>query len=156
MEPPSGNDEKLAQVVHRTLRELPPRRAPHSLEQRVLAEIGRRASRPWWQKNFKYWPATARAVFIVLCAVIVRLAFMGSAWGMTGFDPAQFKEIFAEPVRVMDNGLLVIHAVTGFFNIMLRNIPAPWLYGGLVFFASMYAALFGLGAAAFRALRTQR
>jgi hypothetical protein len=55
----------------------------------------------------------------------------------------------------MESGLAIVRAITGFIEIMLRNIPPLWLYGGLVFFASMYAALFGLGAAAYRALRAE-
>ncbi len=33
-----------------------------------------------------------------------------------------------------------------------RAIPAGWLYGGLAVVASLYLTLFGLGAAAYRAL----
>jgi len=35
---------------------------------------------------------------------------------------------------------------------MVGSIPPLWLYGGLAFVALMYAAFFGLGAAAYRAL----
>ena len=151
--PTPENDEQL---VHRTLRELPLRRAPRSLEQRVLAEIERRAALPWWRRSFAHWPAVARAGFIVLCAGLVRLVLAGGGSMAAGFAPTEFANAFAQQFAWMDRGLVIGRALAGFCEIMSRNIPALWLYIGLVFFASMYAALFGLGAAAYKAIRTQR
>ena len=46
MTPSSHHDpEKLERAIHETLRALPPRRAPRTLEARVLAELERRAAR---------------------------------------------------------------------------------------------------------------
>ena len=156
MIPSPGDHEKLELFVQRAMRELLPRRAPHTLEQRVRAEIARRAAQPWWRKSFGHWPVTARASFIVLCAGLVRFAFEAGVWIMAGFDTSQLREAFTQPFSWMENGLVVIHAITGAFEIMLRNIPPLWLYGGVIFFATTYAALFGLGAAAYKALHAQR
>jgi hypothetical protein len=156
MTPTPDPQEKLERLIQQTLREQPPRRAPRSLEQRVLAEIERRAALPWWRKSFVHWPVAARAGFVVLCAGLVKLAWTAGVWVTTGADTARFREAFAQPFSWMESGLAVVNAIMGFIEIMLRNIPPLWLYGGLVFFASMYAALFGLGAAAFRALRAER
>jgi hypothetical protein len=98
----------------------------------------------------------ALAGFVVLSAALVKLVFLAGIWITSGFDPAPFKEAIAQPVSWVESGLAVVYAITGFFAIMLRNIPPLWLYGGLIFFASMYAALFGLGAAAYKALRAAR
>lgn len=152
---PHHREEQLERLIHRTLRELPPRRAPGALEQRVLAEIERRAALPWWRKSFAHWPLGARAVFLLLCIGVVKLALMGSVWVMAGFDGAQFREAFAQPVAWMEGALAIVHAITGFSEIVMRNIPTLWLYGGLAFFATMYAALFGLGAAAYKAIHRQ-
>jgi hypothetical protein len=156
MNPPPDNHDKLERVIHRTLRELPPRRAPRTLEQRVLAELERRAALPWWRKNFAHWPLVARAGFILLCAGIARLGLMLGFSTTAGDGPVPFKEAFAQPYAWMENGLAVVHAITGFFDIIFRNIPPLWLYGGLAFFATMYLALFGLGAAAYKALHAHR
>ena len=155
MIPAPDNDEKMEQLVHRTLRELPLRRAPRSLEQRVLAEIERRAALPWWQRSFAHWPAVARAGFVVLCAGLVRLVLASGGLMTAGFAPTEFTNAVAQQFSWMESGLVIVHALAGFCEIMSRNIPALWLYVGLVFFASMYAALFGLGAAAYKAIRTQ-
>ena len=156
MSPSPDEQEKLEQLVHRTLRELPPRRAPRSLERRVLVEIDRRAALPWWRKSFGHWPIGARAGFILMCTGLVKLAWTAGVWVVGGLDTAQFKEAFAQPFNWMEAALAVFSAITGSFGIVLRNIPPLWLYGGLIFFASMYALLFGLGAAAYKAISTER
>lgn len=156
---PSDHDpreQKLERFIHQTLRELPARRAPGSLEQRVLAELSRRAALPWWRKSFVHWPLAARAAFLVGCIGVVKLALMGAVWVMAGFDTTQYREAFAQQLAWMDSGLVVVHAIGGFFEIIARNIPPLWLYGGLAFLATMYVALFGLGAAAYKALQAHR
>jgi hypothetical protein len=156
MSPSSDEREKLERLMHRTLRDLPPRRAPDSLEQRVRAEIERRAARPWWRKAFVHWPVAALAGFVALCTGIVIFAFMGGVRIMGGFDAAPFQESLAQPFSWMESGLAIVRAMTRFVEIILRNIPPLFLYGGLVFFAAMYAVLFGLGAAAYKALHGPR
>lgn len=151
-----NNEEKLERIIHRTLRELPPRRAPRSLEDRVFAEIARRAALPWWHKSFIHWPVPARAALLVLLIGVAKLVFMGGVWMAAGFDTAQFRAAFAQPFAWMESGLAVVHAISGFFDIMLRNIPALWLYGSVACLAALYVALFGLGAAAYKTLTIQR
>jgi hypothetical protein len=154
MTPTPENNENLERLIHRTLRELPPRPAPRTLERRVMAELERRAALPWWRKSFVHWPLGVRAIFVLLCAAIIRGALMLGGVVMPNADAGGIKAAIVQHFGWMENGLAVIHAITGFFDIMLRNIPPLWLYGGLAFVATMYLALFGLGAAAYKALRT--
>lgn len=157
MIPPSEHPrEKLEHAIHRTLRELPPRRAPLSLEQRVLAEIARRAALPWWSKSFIHWPMGARLGFLVVCAGIVKLVLMGSVWAAGGFDGGEFRTAFAQPFAWFEAGRALLHAFTGFLEIIHRNIPPLWLYGGLAVVATAYATLIGLGAAAYKVLAIRR
>ncbi len=153
---PADNHEKLERLVHRTLRELPPRPAPRSLEQRVLAELARRAALPWWRKSFVHWPVPARGAFIVASGGVVKLVLMAAVWVMAGFDTAQFRDAFAQSFSWMERVVAVVNAVSGFFEIMFRNIPSLWLYGGIAFVVALYAALFGLGAAAYKTLFEHR
>lgn len=156
MIPSPDKHEKLEHLIQQTLQELPTRRAPRSLEERVLAEIDRRALLPWWRKSFAHWPVAARACFLLASLGVVKIALWGAVWVMAGFDNAQFREAFAPEVTWMESGLAVVNAIAGFFDIMLRNIPSIWLYGGLAFVAAMYFALFGLGAAAYRTISLYR
>lgn len=151
--PDDSREARLERALHRTLRDLPARRAPRTLEERVRAEIARRAALPWWRRSFAHWPLPARAVFLVGCAGVVKLALMASVWVMAGFDVAEFRAAFATQLGWMDAVVTVFHAIGSLFDIVGRNIPPLWLYGALAFFAAMYAALFGLGAAAYKALR---
>lgn len=148
--------DPLERTIHRALRELPTRRAPRTLEERVLAEIARRAALPWWRKSFAHWPLVARAVFAVVLIGVVKFVLMGAVWVTAGFDAEQFREAFATPFAWMEAGFSVVNAISGFFEIVLRSIPPLCLYGGLAVLASLYAALFGLGAAAYRTLYAHR
>lgn len=156
MTPTPDTHEKLERLIHRTLRELPARRAPRSLEQRVQAELERRAARPWWHRGFAHWPLPARAAFVVLSAGMVKLVLLLATWVAVGFDSTVWRETFAQPIGWMESGLTVIHAIVGFFELMLRNIPPLWLYGGLAFCAVMYGAIFSLGAVAYRTYHAPR
>lgn len=153
---PSPHDEQFERLIHRTLRDLPPRNAPRSLERRVLAEIERRAALPWWRKSFAHWPGAARIAFIVLSAGLVVLILTLGVRMMAGFDATAFKDAFAQERTWLENGASVVRAITDFFDIMLRNIPPLWLYAVGAFLATMYFTLFGLGAAAYRVLHAQR
>src|SRR4051812_1882703 len=131
MTPPPESHDRLERLIHRTLRELPPQRAPLSLEQRVLAEIERRAALPWWRKSFVHWPVAARWMFVVLSVGVVKLFLLGSVWVMAGFDAAQWRYAFATQLTWMESGLALVHATAGFFDIIMRNIPPLWLYGSV-------------------------
>ena len=156
MTPLPPSDDRLERLLHRTLRDLPPRNAPRSLEGRVLAEIERRAALPWWRKSFAHWPIAARAAFILLCLALVVLALTLGVRLVAGFDAAAFKAAFGQERLWLENGRSVVRAVSDFFDIMLRNIPPLWLYAGGAIIASMYFTLFGLGAAAYKALQAHR
>lgn len=58
---------------NRLFRSLPNRAAPPSLEERVLAELARRASLPWWRRSYAAWPAPARAAFLIVSALAAGL-----------------------------------------------------------------------------------
>jgi hypothetical protein len=156
MTPMPESHQDLERLIHRTLRDLPARRAPGSIEQRVLAEIARRAALPCGGRSLR----TGRcrpAGFFLLCLGLVILALMGGVWIMAGFDSAQFKEAFAQPFSAVERVLVVAFAPSLDSSTSCSGtFPPLWLYGTLVLFASMYAALFGLGAAAYKALLVHR
>lgn len=152
MQPSPDHHERLERALHQTLRTLPPRRAPRTLESRVLAELERRAALPWWRQSYAQWPLPARALFLLASVGFIKLTIMLVVWIMVGLDSAAFTEAFstqfawAETIRstgrsLIDSFLLVFH-----------RIPTLWLYGAAAFAATMYFTLFGLGAAAYRAL----
>jgi len=155
MTPSPENDQRLERTIHRTLRELPARRAPRSLESRVLAELARLEALPWWRKSFVHWPLPARLLFLLLSVGLVGGVVVAGIWGGAGLEALPLRSLFAREFTWFDNAAAIYNAVRNFGEILLRNIPPLWLYGGLAFIAAMYAACFGLGAAAFKALHAQ-
>lgn len=145
--------QKLERLIHQTLRELPPRRAPASLEARVLAELTRRSALPWWRKSYAHWPMTARAVFLVLSFALAGVSVFSAIWFMGGLDLRAYLDGFALQLGWLQNARTVLEAVRSFADILARNIPPLWVYGALALVAATYFTLFGLGAAAYRALQ---
>jgi hypothetical protein len=156
MTPSPQAPDPLERHIHATLRALPARRAPGSLEPRVLAEIARCAALPWWRKSFAHWPLAARATFLVVSAGLVKLALMAGVWVMAGFDNAQFKDAFTQKFTWMENVAVVVRAIGDFFEVIGRAVPPLWFYGGIAVVFALYAMLFGLGAAAYKTLYAQR
>ena len=72
---------------------------------------------------------------------------------MAGAAAVEFRSALAQPLSWFESVVAVVHAITSFCSIMLRNIPPVWLYGGIVLFGSMYAVLFGVGDAVLKAVR---
>ena len=148
--------EDLEKFIHQTLRALPARRAPHSLESRVRAAIDARAALPWWQQSFAQWPVAARVAFVIASAGLAKLAIVAAVWAMAGFDGAEFANAFSTQIGWIQTASAVFTGIGNFFETLYRSIPPLWLYGGVAFIGVLYAALFGLGATAYRLLYANR
>jgi hypothetical protein len=153
---PKKSPEHLERAIHQTLRSLPSRRAPRSLELRVLAELERLAALPWWKKSFAHWPLAARSVFLLLSVALVKLAIMAAVWIMTGFDSAAYADALSAQFTWVQTGLSVARSMWDLSSTLFSRIPPLWLYGTAAIVAALYAALFGLGAAAYRTLYASR
>lgn len=144
------NEKELERFIHATLRSLPDRRAPGTLEARVLAAVERQAMVPWWHKGWAYWPAAVRAAFLAV-ATVVSGGMLVAAFAM--FAGVDTSAVVAE-ARARFAGVLAMFAIAGWMTDLLRSvvaaIPPLWLYGSLAIVAALYASLFGLGAVAYR------
>jgi hypothetical protein len=148
--------DRLEAQIHRVLRQLPDRKAPAGLEARVLAELGRRASLPWWRKSFAYWPSPVRAGFFVGSAlaaalVVAGLFVLGQTSGAHQVTGA---------VSAANAWIVIARDVVAVAELKVRSffsaIPSVWLYGGAATIALCYAAVAALGASAYRALSMGR
>jgi hypothetical protein len=137
--------DPLERLLDRTLRELPPRRAPSTLESRVFAELERRASLPWWRRSFAHWPRMARAGFLLICAGSAGLAVAGAAAAAADVRSLYWAR---EIGSLMASGGNLVALLAGI-------APPLWFYEGIAVCAVLYAALFGLGAALYRTLYLQ-
>jgi len=137
--------ETLERLLDRALHGLPLRRAPLTLESRVFGELERRAALPWWRRSFAHWPPLARAVFLVICGALIKLAFLGGATAVAGVRSLSWAQ---------EAGVLVASA--GNLATLLAHTPPPlWAYEAIAVCAVLYAILFGLGAVVYRALYLQ-
>ncbi len=147
-------DEKIERLLTDVLRDLPLRRAPAVLQEQVLAELQRRAALPWWRLSFVFWPAVARGAFVVLCAVLIGMIFLGGAWAVAGLralsESAATALAWTKPV------LALTASAGGVMSVLAHSIPPLLMYGILGMGVVLYVLLFGLGAAAYRTLYLAR
>jgi len=153
--PPNSPRDPLEAYVHRTLRAQPPRRAPRSLESRVLAELARQAALPWWHKSYAFWPAPVRAAFFVLSA-IAAAALVAGLYYLSRGASQQFAAEFGARFGWLTRARETVAADSGTALAVWRAIPPLWLYGAAAVLAAAYATLIGVGAAAYRTFLAPR
>lgn len=152
MSPRGPSDEKLERLVSQVLREQPLRRAPASLEARVLGELAARSRLPWWRRGIASWPAAVRIPVVIGCAVSVPLVWILSMWLAGRLVALATHPGVAGPIASLwDAGRAVasLGAITAHF---VQGIPREWLIGGVLATAMLYAVLFGLVAAGYALL----
>jgi hypothetical protein len=144
-----GECMKLEQLISQALKDLPSRRAPGTLETRVLNELQRRAALPWWRVSFAQWPAVPRIAFVVTCIALVAATILGGVSALAGVS---LNVVAAQVLSWLHPFLAVISSAGGVAALLVNVIPPVWLYGGLALGIVLYVSLFGLGAAAYRTL----
>ena len=145
------DNEQLERFVHRTLRSLPDRQAPRTLEHRVLAALAQRRALPWYRQSFQHWPLPARVAFLVLALLITGLTVLICSRGGV--------ELGSASTRVQAN-LVSLHSTADVLGHLasshLPSLSIPWLYALVAGLVSLYLAIFGLGATAYRVLIAKR
>ncbi|HVU35241.1 MAG TPA: hypothetical protein VHE61_17530 [Opitutaceae bacterium] len=150
------DEQNLEQLINTAVRHLPTRPAPRSLELRVQAEIARRAALPWWRKSYTHWPVAARAAFVVLCVAAGTLGLVITNRVDAGILPVHVQTAFAPAISWLHGCAMLLQLVATYAQELIGKIPPLWLYGGAAIVASLYLALFSLGAAAYRTLYAHR
>lgn len=144
--------EELEQFIHQNLRSLPARRAPRSLESRVMAALEQQAMIPWYHKSWSYWPAAIRASFLAVATGITGAMVVAFYLGLNGVEQSSFVAQAGERLSIFAS---LYHAAVWSIDLVAQlvgRIPSLWLYGGAAIVALMYATFFGLGAFAYRTL----
>jgi hypothetical protein len=148
--------DPLEPLIDRTLRAQPPRRAPRTLEARVLAELARRAALPWWHKSYAHWPAAVRGAFFVLSALAAALLVAGVFLLTHTTAPADLAGEIAGRFEGFATLREIVATVAAKSLVLWRAIPPLWLYSAVALAAAGYATLVGVGAAAYRAFVAPR
>jgi hypothetical protein len=150
------NPDELEKFIHRTLRSLPDRHAPATLEARVRAALESRAATPWWHQSWSYWPFWARAVFLLVCGGLAGLLVYLGVAVRTNVGALPLNTTFASVLHLFQSIVGLGRVLAECLAVIGRNIPSVWLYGIVLFVGGLYAMLFGLGTAAYRTLWADR
>ena len=148
--------DKLEKAIHETLRSLPPRKAPSSLEARVLAEIIRRDALPWWHRSWAYWPVAVRWTFLLVSAAVCATMIVACVGLLRGTSVGLFGRLLARPTENLAALGTAFRATLGVVGQLFGLIPHVWLYGGVAALTLLYATVFLAGATAYRTLWQSR
>jgi hypothetical protein len=138
-------ESEALQRLDRALRELPPLRAPSTLEARVLGELSRRKQLAWWRRSFGHWPLPARAAFLTLCLCLTGVTCLGVA---AGFEALQ-------SLSLTHQILSTLGAAADLAAVIMHIAPPGWAYAALALGGALYAVLFGLSAVVYHSLYLQ-
>ncbi len=144
--------DRLEELVHAALRQLPPLPAPATLESRVLRELARREALPWWRQGFGRWPLPARLLFVPLSAGCMKLAFLGIAALGSMLNAAQQTAVVSSVQSRWQALSEIAQSLQSLGTLVMRDVPQLWIYGAAGLALLLYVALFGIGAVAFRSL----
>ena len=137
---------ELERQLTRALQDQPPRRAPGTLERRVLAQIESGAAESGWRRGFAHWPMAARLAFLAASVGGAKLALSMAMWLSTPLDSPAVSFDLPSQIAWLQTLLIAIGSVA-------RTVPSLWIHAGLAILAIMYAVLFGIGASAYRTVR---
>jgi len=148
--------EELEQKIHAVLRDQPVRKAPLSLEARVLGEIARRESLPWWHQSYAYWPNPVKLAFLVLATGLAGSMLLYSMHWIGVMSAESFQQI-TDPVSGAFNTLRAASsALIALVNTNLPEFSSTYVYAALALLGGAYAVMLGLGATAYRILWQHR
>ncbi len=148
MQKPPRDELELEQYIGKLLRAQPLRQAPASLQARIDQQLASQATRPWWVQGFSAWPALARSVFALFSAGLVTLTYLTTdrlSWISQALQQTSIANATRAAVQMFENLGHALQTLGGM-------VPSAWLYGAAGGALLLYAALFGVGAAAFRTL----
>lgn len=149
MNPDEHREQQLERLIDKVLRDQPVRRAPAGFEDKVMAEIARRAAAPWWRSSFAGWPVAVRLLFLIASVGFAKAGLDATALIIDPLDPgARSAELLA--------GVAWIPSLFATIGAAMRDLPSLWVYGVLTVLAALYLTLFGVSAAAYRTLYVSR
>jgi hypothetical protein len=142
--------DSLEQLIGNVLRDQPLRRAPASLEARVLARIEQHELLGATRTGFLRWPIAARFALLVALLAIAKLTVDAIVWVFSSGTPVT-QTVESSVTWAKSTATLFTSMVT-LGRALLDIIPSYWITLALVFSAGMYIVLFALGATAYRTL----
>jgi hypothetical protein len=150
MRPTDEND--LEKRITLLLKDLPPRKAPLTLESRVMAAIAAREARPWWRKSFASWPVAVRGVFLAGTATLAAATVWGLLRGLGAAPVLEVGEAAATPMVWWQQLRAAATGISAILKPLLPENLSLWFYSAIALVVAVYGSLLGLGATAYRLL----
>jgi len=138
--------DEIERQVTRALQEQPPRRAPSTLERRVLAQIEAGATAIGWRRGFAHWPVAARVGFLAASVGVVKVALLVAMWLATPLQSPAVSVQLPSQITWLQTLFVAIGSA-------MHTVPSLWVHAAIAVLAMMYVALFGIGASAYRMVR---
>lgn len=138
--------DEIERQLTRALQSQPPRRAPSTLERRVLAQIEAGATASGWRRGFAHWPMAARVGFLVASVGVVKVALLVAMWLATPLGSPAASVQLPSQISWVQTLFVAIGSA-------MHTVPSLWVHAGIAILAMMYVALFGIGASAYRMVR---
>jgi hypothetical protein len=150
------SNDPLHRFVHKALSDLPNRRAPRSLIDRVNAAIAMREALPWFARGWTAWSAPARILTVVASvAAVATFAWLGLL-GTEFFSTTSVREIATERAPMLSAlGSALITLLEG-LKMAVERVAQPYLLAALIIMGAGYAACIGAGAGIYRFLHSHR
>jgi hypothetical protein len=147
--PETSPAERLERLVSRALGEQPLQRAPESLATRVAAAIAASASRRY---GFAQWPLIARLAFPIACLALTAVTSTALV-RLAGWATSELSGPLGPPLATARTAARTLTTLGELGPHLANALPPGLLEGALAIGVALYAALFGLSALAYRALR---
>jgi len=125
-EPNSNYERQLETEIDRELRGLPELKASAALTRRVMGEIARRATRPWYRQSWQHWPWPAQ-----LAALVGSLALVAALCYGTWYLP--HTAVFAALAQRVTGVTAEFGVLWNFLNVLLNAAVAVVKHLGLGF-----------------------
>ena len=157
MNRPASDPDPLAAWTDRALRQLPDRPAPTALAPRVLAEIRRRATAPWYRRPWLQWPGTPRWGSGLLLASSLVLLF--GLLAPRAQELVQHQETFQQIARVDGTFSALGDALARVGAALLASagqVESSAVIALLAVVAAAWMSTLGLGTACWRIARPHR
>jgi hypothetical protein len=113
----------------------------------VLAQIEAGATAIGWRRGFAHWPVAARVAFLAASVGVVKVALLVATWLATPLGSPAVSVQLPSQITWLQTLLVAMGSV-------VHTVPSVWVHGGIAILAIMYVALFGIGASAYRMVRT--
>ena len=150
------SSDPLHDFVHKALSDLPNRRAPSTLIDRVNSMIAMREALPWYARGWTAWSVPARVCTAAAAVAAVALFVWLGVAGAQLFSATPVREIAVERAPEASALASAFWTVLEALKLAVERVAQPYLIGAVAVMVAGYTACIGAGASVYRYLHAHR